>query len=390
MVDREIKKRGRMRSIKPVERRYIWVKDLAILDTVFHISAENPENLKYIDYFMEAYDIQSVGMVCRNNINVTVKVEEIPTTIGGEKIKIHTTKHEYWNLSGEYKINRDIRSVLWGTRRILVKLDSGCNNIEIFYAKGLGSNFVGESVFHVLRSIALYKRENKNANFLHASAAVINDEGVLFTGAVSAGKTTLLLEMVHKLNATPLSNDRIYLKNTASELLGYSWPSYASFCEGTILDYAQLKREAIHYQKDEKYRYRTVNTDTELTNVFDKIHKRIYPMMWLCDSMNIQFLKSHRIQHVFFSHLDIACEQDMIKKLDYEEDSQFICQSLEKQLFDNREPSFNPWHGLEIKENSNSVKQLVKNMLDSGCKAYCVHINPARLDCLTQYIKNNI
>lgn len=379
-----------MQAINLVERSCIRVKDVAILDTMFHISADNLETLNYIDYFMDAYDIESVGMLIKNNVNIDVEAEEIPTTIAGEKIKVHTTKHEYWNLFGECKIDSDIRSVLWTTRKILVKLDSECNNIKIFYAKDLESKFVGESVFHVLRSIALYSRENKNANFLHASAAVIDDKGVVFTGAVSAGKTTLLLEMIQNLNAVPLSNDRIYLRNTASELYAYSWPSYASFCEGTILNYNRLKMEAIKYQRDEKYKYRTINTDTELINTFDKIHKRIFPMMLLCDSMNIKFLKSHKIDNMFFSHLDIDCKLDVIRELDYENDYQFIYESLEKQLFDSREPSFNPWHGLKIKDNSNTVKQLVKNMLNSGCRIHYIHINPTRMDNLTKYIRDNI
>ena len=75
-------------------------KVVNILDTVFYISGEK-EILNYIDYFQDCYD-EGKGLVAENKINIEVHEAEVPKTINGEKIKIHTTKHDYWNFYGEY------------------------------------------------------------------------------------------------------------------------------------------------------------------------------------------------------------------------------------------------------------------------------------------------
>lgn len=358
-------------------------KVVNLLDTVFYISGKE-DVLRYIDYFQDCYD-EGDGLQVENKINIKVQETEVPKTINGKKIKIHTTKHNYWNFYGEYVVDEDGKKVLWPGRNILITLKN--QGIEIGYLKTMKANFIGESIYHVLRNISLYKRKNEEANFLHASGVVYNGKGILFTGKVGAGKTTLLLDMVKNMNAKLLTNDRIFLKSNCKEIKGYSWPSYASFCEGTICEYEELKILAMEYEEDVNNKYRTQNWTKEITSSFTKDKKRTYPMMFLCDAFNRKFQRSSNINFIFLSHLDINNETDVIRELDYCKDKEVIMNIIESQLFDNREPSFEPWHGLKIDNRSNTCEKLIENLRENNCKIIYCDLNPNNIYKLNDFIK---
>ena len=358
-------------------------KVVNILDTVFYISGEK-EILNYIDYFQDCYD-EGKGLVAENKINIEVHEAEVPKTINGEKIKIHTTKHDYWNFYGEYVADEGGRKVLWPGRNILITLKN--QGIEIRYLKNMKANFIGESIYHALRGISLYKRKNENANFLHASGVTYNGKGILFTGKVGAGKTTLLLDMVKNMNAELLTNDRIFIKSNDKEVKGYSWPSYASFCEGTISEYKELKRLALEYEDNVNNKYRTQNWTKEISSSFTKDRKRTYPMMFLCDAFNKKFQRSSNINYIFLSHLDINNKVDEIRELEYFKDKNMIMNVLESQLFDNREPSFEPWHGLKIDNSSNTCEKFIENLRKNNCRIIYCDLNPNNIYKLNDFIK---
>lgn len=360
-------------------------KIIKLLDSTINITCDI--DLKYIDYFQKCYE-SGEELNSYNTININVHKTEIPKTINGETIKIHTTKHSYWNFYGEYKIVNGVREVLWPSKKILIKLQK--EMIDIGYSSALKDNFVGESVYHIMRSISLYKRNNKNANLLHASGVVYKGYGILFTGMSGAGKTTLLLNMIKNMKANILTNDRIFLKSNDKKVVGYSWPSYASFCEGTLCEYEELKKLAIEYQDNENNKYRTQNWSEPIEYSFTKDKKRSYPMMFLCDAFNTKFKKSNIINYIVLSHLDINNKLDIIKELDYDEDKEKILNIIRSQLFDVIEPSFEPWHGYNLDNNSNSCIQLIDNLRKSNCKIIYCDINPKSIYKLNKFIKKLI
>lgn len=365
-------------------------KIVKLLDTVFEFQADKEDVLDYIDYFMDSYGEIGNKIEEKNLVKVQVAAGNVPEHLeNSETVKVHTTKHPYWNFSGEYTEKQEGRTVLWPTRNILITLDSSATNIAVIYCAKEKAVFVGEAIFHMMRGIALYKRDNTNANFLHASGVIVNQKGFLFTGAVSAGKTTLLLEGIAKYGATPLTNDRIFLKCDEDEVRGYSWPSYASFCEGTILQYPGLTEGANTYQKDENYKYRTIDFPGELKEAYDKGSKRIYPMMFMCDWLSTKFVNSSKIHTVFISKLDINAEKMKIKELSKDEDYDFIYQSLESQLFDSREPSFMPWHGLKLRDGCTPVGELIDKFYETDCKIVEVVLSPEHIEDFMEYIKIN-
>lgn len=362
-----------------------------LLNSFFKIESKDENVFRYVEYFMDSYDSDGEMLEVENTINIVMHSGKVPASLPGSKpIKIHTTKHPYWNLSGEYVENENQRTVLWNTRGFLVTVFENALRIEITYDEFLKPVFVGESLFHVLRGIALYKRDNKDANFLHASGIIHNNKGILFTGAVSAGKTTLLLESIQKLGAKPLTNDRIFLKSKDEKMMGYSWPSYASFCEGTILQYPGLKKGALAYQYDEENKYRTIEFNNELQEAFDKGTKRVYPMLFLCDCFQTSFAVSSAINTIFISKLDINCKETKIRELSYCEDYEFIKNSFQSQTFDTREPSFNPWHGLELGCGTKPVERFITDLQQAGCKIFEANLSPLLMDDFIEYLKKNL
>ncbi|KWX80169.1 hypothetical protein AMQ84_04635 [Paenibacillus riograndensis] len=357
-----------------------------ILDSKFEVTTDFEEALQYVNYFMESYEVKIDDNFINSKISITLNEGVVPETLNGTEVKVHTTKHDYWNFFGEYEIVDNIRRVLWPTKKIMVLLDECANNIEIRYKSKDSPNLIGEVLFHIMRSLALYKRENKGTNFLHASSVVLEGKGIAFTGAASAGKTTLFLESIFQLHAIPLSNDRIYIKNNSKEAIAYSWPSYASFCEGTLLNYSTLAAGALDYQKNERNKYRTLNWESPLVSSFDKGNKRIYPMLWLSECIEKKYLNSNKLDYIFLSKLDPQCTEDIVEVLSYEKDYPYILDQVQSQLFDNNEPSFEQWHGISFNNNANTPEQFISNLKSNDCKFIKLHINPTRLYVLTDYL----
>jgi len=98
-----------------------------------------------------------------------------------------------------------------------------------------------ELIFHAARNLTLWRRGPRFAPMLHASAVVLDGAAWLFLGGKGAGKSTLFIDMVLRHGARPLANDRVLLDADDGRSV-WSWPSYLSYCEGTIVDYPELRR----------------------------------------------------------------------------------------------------------------------------------------------------
>ncbi|GAA4625798.1 aconitase family protein [Cellulomonas oligotrophica] len=142
---------------------------------------------------------------------------------------------------------------------------------------------VGETVFHVLRSIALWRRDRSAGPLLHASG-VLDRSGraVLFAGAVSAGKTTLFTRSVLGHGATPLTNDRAWVTERGTRV--HSW-----------LENAGPLRRA--YTKDVK---------------------RIYPMSWFAEAAGTAYARMAPLGALVLARVAPAVERSSIETLDLE------------------------------------------------------------------------
>ena len=103
-----------------------------LLNSFFKIESKDENVFRYVEYFMDSYDSDGEMLEVENTINIVMHSGKVPASLPGSKpIKIHTTKHPYWNLSGEYVENENQRTVLWNTRGFLVTVFENALRIEI-------------------------------------------------------------------------------------------------------------------------------------------------------------------------------------------------------------------------------------------------------------------
>ncbi|MFD0576181.1 hypothetical protein [Dactylosporangium darangshiense] len=72
------------------------------------------------------------------------------------------------------------------------------------------------------------------AVYAHAAAFTHSGRGVVIAGHRRRGKTTTLLAALHRLGGNYVTNDRLLLRCTGSELVGYPWPMHLRAGIGTL------------------------------------------------------------------------------------------------------------------------------------------------------------
>jgi len=143
--------------------------------------------------------------------------------------------YAHWNLDGPAdtaSIHLPGEGVLFRYHATPARLDAHIDPMHTARAS--------ELIFHAARNLALWRRGPRFAPMLHASAVLVDGAAWLFLGGKGAGKSTLFIDAVLRQGAQPLSNDRVLLDAEDGRSV-WSWPSYLSYCEGTILDYPELR-----------------------------------------------------------------------------------------------------------------------------------------------------
>lgn len=145
--------------------------------------------------------------------------------------------YPHWNLEGPADAGGAIHLPGEG---MLFRHDArrACLDVHIDPMRAVRSS---ELIFHAARNLTLWRRGPRFAPMLHASAVVLDGGAWLFLGSKGAGKSTLFIDMVLRHGARPLANDRVLLDAEDGRSV-WSWPSYLSYCEGTIVDYPELRR----------------------------------------------------------------------------------------------------------------------------------------------------
>jgi len=335
----------------------------AILDVPFRVVGAS-DDLAYIHAFVDAYDSATTA----KRSPVTVYVERAIASLMPSVATcwVHRSKHRYWNIRGtEYAPD----AVRWHNRPVCtVRIPGG--DVIVNASSAVSPAATGEATWHVCRNLALYHRNPCNAKLLHASAVLVQDNAILFTGAVSAGKTTLMTEAVMTHGATPLANDRV-LVDLGTPITVLSWPSYASFTEGTLLDYESLRHAALDYENGH-FPYRTQLWGNAISRCYTKDAKRIYPMHWFTVASSHRYCLRAQLGGLVLSHLSPDIAAPTITRLHLDDDCtrQCLVSLLEQECFDRYEPSFYPWHGLPLPHGSPSAAALVTALLEQGVPVY--------------------
>jgi hypothetical protein len=349
-----------------------------LLDVGLEVEADDPALLDYARSFMEAYGegYAPPASVARS-VRVYAGRGELPSGTG-PAVQVHRSKHAYWNFAGTL-VDDAPRTVRWDPRGVSATVGVCAAWARLDAGVECPPAVAGESLFHLLRSLALYLRPVAAGNLLHASAVEVEGRAVLFTGDVSAGKTTLLTQATVAHGARPLANDRV-LVSAGNPPLAVSWPSYSSYCEGTLLTYPALRDAAERYERGD-CAYRTQRWPRPLAPAFGKDRKRVYPMRWFTDALGTRFSRGAPLGALVSARLDPNVSGWRLERLNLDRAAvrQAVVQLLHRNCFDGFEPSFCPWHGLPLAGASPPLAGLVDRMRATGIPTLRLVLRPAEL-----------
>jgi hypothetical protein len=339
--------------------------------------------LEYVDSFMGAYDGRDQDdQPEHRTIHVSIvrgAVPDCPPTVAS--VPVHRSKHAYWTFDGRV-LSTSPPFVSWPTRGVAVRLDRDVRHVEVV-TTGNDHRFDGESIFHVLRSLTLYLRA-PGRWLLHASAVCREGRCYAFTGDAFAGKTTLFTEAVLRGRATPVANDRVSI-GPALDVL--SWPSYASYCEGTLLRYPELVAAALAYES-ERCPFRTQRWSGPLSSSFSKFKKRIYPMAWFAAAADRKYRRHAPLGALFLSKVDQSARSPSLRRMDLSAaaDRALFLNAVTAGSFESEEPSFMPWHGLDRPRGSAS-EDLLDSLVDGNAPVHYLSIHPDDLGSLPHLLE---
>lgn len=356
----------------------------SILDTCYLMQGADIGS-DYIRSFTEAYDSSCRASRGEHSVSVRVSIDTLEN--GNGKFRpVHRSKHRYWSFDAECTDDR--RVTIW-PRGIATRFCPEVGTLEVTVAPSTPSPVAGESIFHALRGIALYQRNPRNGSMLHASACSIDGMAVTFTGAAGAGKTTMLTELVRRGAAVPISNDRIRVTHDARPMVT-SWPSYASYCEGTLLAIPELYEASLAYERD--CAYATQRWGSAMKNAFDKTSKRVYPPVWLTNALGRRYVDTAQLGLIVFGNLDTRFQGADYRFLDPTDlhDRSHLRQQLAENRFDHQEPSFLPWHKLRLPRPELDNDQFLEHLVRSPARFLELRISPDALNDLPTIIQESI
>lgn len=390
-----------LKDIKAVNMR---TNEYTLLDTHFTVEVFTRWILRHSDEFMRAYRDPYEHSTAEINV---VKIQQVdyPGEPEGEESArrpVHRSKHPRWSFDAVTH-NATPQWWHWEERGFCVRRvnddsrsiseDTEPDTWQFGIKPNVEPAVVSESLFHLLRSIAIYKRSRRNSHFLHASGVVSPNTGkaVLFTGSVSAGKTTLMTHAVLKANALPLTNDRAWVLCEGSNEVCpqiVSWPSYASYCEGTLLNDDRLRSGAVAFEEQNSI-LRVTKNDRPLQNRFDKDAKRIYPMGWFSDIANCKYETEAPLATISISQVDPYTTRSTLRELNpagSQADRAMILTAIETEQFDSSEPSFRDWHGMHYTSDNKSKSDLIDRCLSSGVRFVALHASPRDLSVVGELL----
>jgi len=134
------------------------------------------------------------------------------------------------------------------------------------------------------REIFAYLAVKRGAIILHASGVVVDGQAIAIVGPKGAGKSTILLKLIDRLNLSFLSGDKLFLFPNDHQLHVRGWPDYPHLGLGTIRQFPQLIRrlESRNYNLEGRDDKKIVIDPDLLRDAFGYSYARgTYPLLKL-------------------------------------------------------------------------------------------------------------
>lgn len=277
----------------------------------------------------------------------------------------HSRNYAHWNLEGPTEAG----GIFLPREGVLFQFSAATSRLDV-YIDTQQARRADELLFHAARNIALWRRSARCRPMLHASAVVTDSGAWLFLGGKGAGKSTLFIDGVLRRSAKALANDRVLLDASDGRTI-WSWPSYLSYCQGTILDYPELREvfdaASTSYGLAGPRLYR---------RSYEQTHKKIVPPYFLSEVLGIRYERSAPIAGVLSARLD-ATHRGGFSVEAVGRTSELGATDIAGAVLDDLDPDFPAWHGACGQAAASSGTDAALDWLrESDVPFYQVALNP--------------
>ncbi|MDR7152044.1 hypothetical protein J2W49_004020 [Hydrogenophaga palleronii] len=272
--------------------------------------------------------------------------------------------YSHWNLKGPV----EPAGIYLPALGMLFRFHVNDSRLDVYTVPGR-SQRTAELVFHAARNLALWRRDARFSCMLHASAVIVHGAAWLFLGNKGAGKSTLFIDSVLRHGATPLSNDRVLLDSFDGRTI-WSWPSYLSYCEGTILDYPELGQvfdaalEGVEPPSARLYR-----------RSYEQAHKRIVPPFHFNEVLGRHYARSAPIAGVVCAQLQPG-HADGLTVISTRRTSQMAISEIADAVFSGDDPDFPAWHGVRSSIDANAVEPALEWLAEADVPLLNIVLDP--------------
>jgi hypothetical protein len=103
------------------------------------------------------------------------------------------------------------------------------------------------ALMRVIRELAMLQSLHRGDLFVHAAAAVLGDRAIVIAGQKRAGKTTMLLDLLHRTRASYLSNDRVMVDASTDPPVVHGVPTIVKIRAESLQFVPSLTEPALGY-----------------------------------------------------------------------------------------------------------------------------------------------
>lgn len=314
-----------------------------ILEVDLTIEGDDDGWLSYFDDFASDYESAVRCPVVRRwtiRVDADGSFSSSGTAPAAGSVLFHrSTNYPHWNLTAWGQPGR------FSLREYGLHLSFDANDgLRVQSAAPVQAR-AAELVFHAARGLALAVGTSGQSLMLHASAVAIGGRALLFAGTKGAGKSTIFIDAVTHLGAVPLANDRVTLRcGDATHV--ESWPSYLSYCEGTIMDYPELERAFLAYESSPRSEG-LMRWGRIFTRSYTQHYKRIIPTCFLVESLKRRYAFAAPVGALVLPQADITAVEPLHTRCE-RSTQQLTDEEVSAIVFGDEDMDFPRWHGLAV------------------------------------------
>lgn len=302
------------------------------------------------DYDIVKKKIDESIILYKDNSNKVITIKYIANEDIFEKL-LKEIKPLEGKIYNSFKNQTHKEVILDGKKYYLVNSEEYICQMEnkesyIIYVKQNTENSANWIV-RIIRELYLREKENTGYYFMHGTALMINNKGVMLLGTSGSGKTTLAVKLLDTdINTKFLSNDRVFV----NEKLDMEYfPQAVTYAMGTVKNNTKLDKyfrnnRILENKKNINYENATNEMDcnTPLTDV-EKIFE------------NTEMISKAKLNYIIYPRLYVDYDETEMLEMDENE---------KKKLLDitnftpyDTESLRKPW----IMKRNLSDKELIKN-----------------------------